>query len=313
MAFQTGTATNYLDLYDQFVTFLTTTLPLAERWTVLASEINPVTITNGTRLTYLRAPGLSGTDEIFSILYAYESVAGDYYNIAVRGSTGYLPADIYSAQPGVSAPVYALMWNSSIPYWFIGNGRRAMIVAKVSTVYQVMHMGFITPYASPNEYPYPHFVGGTWGSTSTTRWSESGPLHRGFFSAGNTGETAGSSGAKLRVPDGSWVNFQNYISTNTDIASSGGPRIWPHSMWAGSSTAFAQGLRFSGTGYALYPCILWRDGGSHALFGEIEGVFAVSGFANAAENLINISGVDYLVVPSIFRSTPEQYAAFRLS
>lgn len=312
MAYSSGTATSYLDLYDKFVTFVTSTLPVGERWTVLASETNPPSITDGTRLTYLRAPGLTGTDEIFSVLYAFQNTGGDYFNIALRGATGYLPGDPYNAQPGISGPVYGLMWNTSIPYWFIGNGRRAMIVAKISTVYQVMHLGFITPYASPNEYPYPHFIGGSWGSAAGTRWSSTDPLHRAFFNPGNTSDSGSSSAAKLRTPDGQWTNFQNYSNSTADAGESSGPRIWPFSMFAATSV-FKPGVLFAGAGYALHPLVLWRDNGANAIFGEIEGVFAVSGFSNAAENVITISGTDYLVVPSVFRSSVEQYAAFRLS
>ena len=36
----------------------------------------------------------------------------------------------------------------------------------------------------------------------------------------------------------------------------------------------------------------------YEIFGELDGVFAISGFDNFAENIITMTAVDYLVVPN---------------
>jgi hypothetical protein len=309
MATASGTATNYTNLYDLFVTFLTTTLPVGERWTVLSSETNPASITGGTRLTYLRAPGLAGTDNIYSVLYAFENVGSDYYNIGVRGATGYLLASGYAGQPGGSNPVYSLMWNSSIPYWFIGSGRRAMLIAKISTVYVCLHMGFITPYASPSEWGYPHFIGGTWGGASATRWSDATALHKAFWNPANTAAGGTTSPAKLYYPGASWIDFQNYTTTESSYTATGS-RIFPFS-WVNQETKKI-GRIYGGTEYALYPLVLFNES-YPSMYGEIEGVYQISGYSNAAENIVTISAVNYLVVPNVFRAAVNHYAAFKLA
>jgi hypothetical protein len=45
----------------------------------------------------------------------------------------------------------------------------------------------------------------------------------------------------------------------------------------------------------------------------LEGVYHVSGFNNAAENLITGGGVDHLVVQNVYRTSVRDYWALRLS
>ena len=41
-----------------------------------------------------------------------------------------------------------------MPYWFIANGRRFIVIVRVSSVYQSAYAGFILPYHLPNTF-YP--------------------------------------------------------------------------------------------------------------------------------------------------------------
>jgi hypothetical protein len=47
-------------------------------------------------------------------------------------------------------------------------------------------------------------------------------------------------------------------------------------------------------------------------FGEIDGVYAVSGFNNASENTVTIDGIPYLVVQNLHRTARYYYAAIKL-
>ena len=51
----------------------------------------------------------------------------------------------------------SLEW--SIPYWFLADGRRVIIVAKITTVYEHAYLGFLDAYATPGEWTYPLVVG----------------------------------------------------------------------------------------------------------------------------------------------------------
>ena len=307
MAFEIGTATNHSDLLSRLVTFLTTTLPVGQRWTVLEDKVE----SGVDRLLYFRAPGLAGTDNIYTQLYRFESVGSDYYNWGFRGQTGHISANLRTAQPGISAPSYMLLWQSSIPYWFIGNGRRVIVIAKVSTVYQMMYLGFITPAGSPSEYPYPLFIGGT-GVNSTDRWSVTTEANRAFWDpAGDSPTAPTNTSAQLRQPGGAWRGFANRNSSGAgSLYASAGSKIHPYNFnILDPSHLFGQAY---GGGYALLPCVLMTSADGGNVFGELEGVFHVSGFANASENLINVSGVNHLVVQNVFRTGVYNYAAFRL-
>jgi hypothetical protein len=306
MAFSTGTATGHADLMVRLVTFLTATLPVGQRWTALEDKVE----SGVDRLLYFRAPGLAGTDEIFTQLYHYQSIGSDYYNWGFRGQTGHISANLRTAQPGVSSPAYMLLWQNSIPYWFIGNGRRVMVIARVSTVYQVMYMGFITPSASPSEYPYPLFIGGT-GANSADRWSVVAETHRAFFDpAGNDSVSPTNSNAHLRTPGGGWRQFANRNSSSGSIYSGGGSRIHPYNFSVLEPTHIF-GSAYAG-GYGLMPTVLFTSADGGNVFGELDGVFHVSGFSNASENLVNVSGVNHLVVQNVYRTGVYNYAAFRL-
>ena len=57
---------------------------------------------------------------------------------------------------------------------------------------------------------------------------------------------------------------------------------------------------------ALLPFIL-------AGLGEMEGCYCVPGYANAVENIINVGGVDHLVVQDVFRTGYSDYWALKLA
>lgn len=40
---------------------------------------------------------------------------------------------------------YVTLWDSSIPYWLIANGRRFILVAKVSTTYPLLTADLLMP------------------------------------------------------------------------------------------------------------------------------------------------------------------------
>ena len=49
-----------------------------------------------------------------------------------------------------------------------------------------------------------------------------------------------------------------------------------------------------------------------SLIGELEGCYALSGAGVATEDLVQIGGVDHLVVPNVFRTTRYDFFAVRL-
>lgn len=291
----TGTATDYLDLLTKVKTHLTSGTMGSQAWTV---EADDTTTVPGERFLYLTGPGLSGTDEIHVNIRAYQSVGSDYYNWQIRGSVAYGSTYFWHLQPGTSPAANLLLWQSAIPYWLIANGRRFILVAKVSTTYQTLYAGFIMPYATSAEMPYPLFIGAS-AAAGDLRWSN------GTYRLGAPWD-APQSACYLRHFDGAWANICNFRdrgdTTREELADN---NCWP---WQ-SDYRISQN---ADGGYTLFPSVLHGTFGGANTFGELEGVYYVSGFSNASEDIIDVGSDDYLVVQSAYRTDRMSYAAIKL-
>jgi hypothetical protein len=259
-----------------------------------------------------QAPGNGGLDQIIVGASCFSNVSADYYNWRLGGFTGFNSANAFNQQPGYlsigqaqSSPSLCL-WNQSTPYWFIANGRRAIVVAKVSTVYVAAYLGLLSSYMSPNSYPLPLVVGGSmaWqtepASTSANwRWSYSGAELTNFPVPVATLAADYPSQLRLRLPSGVWRGF-DVNGTETVYG-----RVWPYLSGFSSWTTDLDGS------YALLPVVL--ADGTPNVYGELEGVAAVSGFGNSAESTVAIGGVNWLVVQNVSRTSQNQYFAVRLA
>jgi hypothetical protein len=122
-----------------------------------------------------QAPGNDGTSEIYTGIHGFERQDADYFNWEIAGMDGFLPGARFYEQPGLQGNLYLPLWNAAIPYWFIADGRRVIVIAKISTQYEVAVLGLLDPYYSPGQWPYPLVLGGSmshgisWpGTTSNT-------------------------------------------------------------------------------------------------------------------------------------------------
>lgn len=261
-----------------------------------------------------RAPGDSGTEQIFVGAQAFSNVSGDYYNWRLLGATGFQSGNAFNAQPGaVTDPVLPL-WNSSTPYWFVASGKRVVVVAKVSTVYEMAYLGAIDAYASPGQFSYPVAVGGSmaWytepaANSVNWRWSYTGNEHRGCAFGGNYSAARDvDSPIRLRKPDGTWRGFS--YNSGTPVGA-----IWPYGNGSGTSIMTDVRPNLDGS-YPLLPIVLAEDmGATENVFGELAGVMATTGHGNAAENTITVGRDTWLVVQNIHRTTKTDYCAVRLA
>lgn len=291
-------------------------LPAGERWL----ELRRLDEGGPTQEVLLRGPGLAGTDEIYVGLQALESVAGDYYNWYLLGAIGYDAGLAFLSQPGRNPnriPRMAL-WTGVIPYWIVASGRRLVLVAKVSTVYQACYLGLMLPYATPGQYPYPLVVGGSMTGAAGERWSTSATEHRHFACPGaNDSNTNASTALMLRALDGSWQPFSNfYMSSSEYRQPESAPRMtWPYcATHSGYVPTDAAALREAPDGSrVLSPVVLAQSLPTVALLGELDGVFHVSGFGLAAEDVITQGGVEHLVVQNVFRTGRADYWALKLA
>jgi hypothetical protein len=99
---------------------------------------------------------------------------------------------------------------------------------------------------------------------------------------------------KMRFVDGVWKQ----------------PECWPwnNGLLAGSTYQ----MRESPTDhYPLLPVTL--NDSTPNIYGELDGIYFVSGFNNAVENTITIGGDTYLVVQDVWRTSHIDYYAMKLA
>jgi hypothetical protein len=268
-----------------------------------------------------QAPGDGGTSQILVGAKVFFNSTGDYYNWRLGGFTAFDAALAFENQAGYiggpggqihNSPVTTL-WNNPMPYWFVANGRRVIFVAKVSTVYAMGYLGFLSQYVSPAIFPYPLIVGGNmqWtgsepaATSANWRWSYGGaemqnPSHG---NPGNANQEY-SSGLQLRTAAGIWHSFERQ-----NDSSSADPcgKIWPYLCAWGNWVTNLDGS------YALLPIVL---GDCYPtvpnVWGELDGIEAITGFSNGSENTVTIGNSKYMVVQNVFRNGQNDFAAVRL-
>ena len=293
MAFETGTATSHTDLLGKLRTFLTTAAPNGAGWTELDY--------NGTDLTAIyEAPGLGGSDEIFVGFGLHIDIPGDVYNLTGWMFQSYEPAFGHQSQVGQSPIRYAPLWDTSMNYWFWGNGQRVIIVAKVATVFSCSYLGRVNPYGTAGEFPFPWYVGMP--DNVPTRYSDTTDNFRSFFDP--------SDARRLHV-DGEWYMVRNYYENNGESNGSSG-FIWPYFDGSTITKDRYRELRENPDGsYPLFPLILCHSSPSSDAVGELDGAYAIPGFSVASEDSITIGGDTYDLFQSAFRTARQYFVAIK--
>ena len=279
MAYEIGTASSNYDLLTKIRTFLESTLPVGQRWT-MQREVT----TGASREVVWQAPGLSGTESICGGLSMYESIPSDVYNICVMACIGTVPANSFSTQPGISALLGVPLWNNAIPYWIIGNGQRVVVAVKIENVYQVFGLGKFFPYATPAQYPYPVIAFGALTNTAFTRYSDT------TYVSGWKGSRANFT---MRTLGGTWISPTIYAYSTT--------KTFRNTV---NADATADGY------YGLHPLVLMD---STNVYGELDGLYFISGYNNASENTLVVDGVTYIVFRDVYRTGFNDYIAMRLA
>jgi len=271
----------------------------------------------------LMGPGTAGTDEIYSAIQTVESAGDDYYNWRIAGMTGYTDTEL-QYMPGLTQGRMArlLLWQNKIQYWCVANGRRFIVVAKVSGVYEALYLGFALPYGLPTQFPYPMVVGGAacpYATAEDNRYSSIVTSHRGFPSPfGTAGVCTNltfdptSEAGTLKILQGtSWNRISRMVTTNI---------VWPYtsSYYQYNDNApyhqFSTLLRENVDGtYPIFPTVIMCNSPNKHIFGEMQGVFAVKGFGGiAAEDTFAINGDTYVAFPIIPNADAANFWALKL-
>ena len=317
MAYATGTASSHTDLWTKLLSFLTTNSSLVsagQAWTQVWSVTNQVV---------LKGPGLAGADNIYIGLSRVDDPANDSYSIHMRGMSGILAgATDIGGHINVSKVVGIYSDSQPMTYWFVANGRRFVVVLKISTVFQAMYGGLFLPYAVPDSYPYPLFVGGTRGENPSTpvSWRNTNADHTQFISPNYSAPTIRDSCAFMLSPAAEWLRCWNNGSDP------GEPKIGiaPEQMFEGwgiedngsngygyDSIRQKMTAAYDGT-FPLIDIALVQALPSDQTYGVLHGCYRVPGAANSSENIITSGSVNHLVVQNAFRTGTGQYWALAL-
>jgi hypothetical protein len=299
MATEIGTATDWLDLYNKLRDFLTPDATLVadgQEWTQIDGEVGA--LGNADEIV-LQGPGLAGGDEIIVGITPVFDSGSDYFNLGFTGATMYNPLlGGITSQVNQSGTRYIYLWEDPIDYWFIANGRRFIIVARVSTNWFAAYCGFALPLELPAMWPYPLFVGAT-DSNAAGRWSNVAFSRKNFFDPGQNA-------ARLMFPDVLWYTIANYTDVNESTPSS----LRNTEPWHISDTS---SLRENLDGsYLLQPARITCSAPYAAQMCDLQGVYGISGFGNTPGGLITIGLIDYLVVPNVYRTGINNMAAIKL-
>lgn len=255
-------------------------------WTIL--RYNTVL---ATRELIAFSTGLSGTEEIFIGFRSYQDVGADYYNLSVAAFTGYVSANTFDTQPGyIENGVCG--HNIRIDYWLNINAQRVLLAMKVGTpVYETAYVGKFFPYATPSQYPYPVVCIGTLAGLAETRFSDT--IH-------GTGFRGNVAANKMRSVAGSWIQPSCWPFNSDLIASTG----------SSSTQEYYGQQRDTNSTYFLNPITLITEGSD--VFGELDGVYHISGFNNIVENTLAIGPRNFVVIQDVGRTGFNDYIAVEM-
>lgn len=248
------------------------------RWELLEAISGLITLDHGVdALLLAQGPGATpGVDEPHIGVQLYSNPTSDIFNWRVLAFDGFNPAASFVGQPGSSPALGLPLRNDTITYHFVGNGRRVIVLATFSGVWEMAYLGLHLRRRTPGQYPYPLVAGAPLTSDALTRFSDL--THSSFWK-------------------GDRANLRMKSLTNTWAQ----PECWP---WNNTGVTRRDG----GGGYPLCPIVLNDSAG---IYGELEGLYHVSGFANAAGNTATLAGEDYLVVPDVYRDGLTDFVALK--
>ena len=320
MAVEIGMATSHSDLLLKLETFLTTNSELVaanQQWESLKDNTaRPYSLSttpdnNGYLLhRFFKGKGLDGQDSIIVPMVLRQNVTSNYYTLSAYPARAYdrtkaVDMQFVSTNGYDTYPACMSIWQTTMKYWFIANGRRFIIIAKVANRYVSMYCGLFLPSGTDTEYSYPLYIGGNHGTDSTPYTYEATSNQRSFFNPQANDSNYPRSSAYLIVPSGELACGDNYDGASFSSSITHQFNTYPYNN-NHYLTKTIDGQ------YLLLPIDIVQDRPVMQHLGWLDGVFYVSGFENSPENIVQVAGVDYICIPAVVQNDYNNYAAIAL-
>lgn len=321
MAFETGTATDHVDLFDKLVAFLTTNADLisaGEEWT--QDWTAPMGSVNETA-TALTGVVSSGDPPKIGMQLVVDA-ANSQYEIQFVGMTNILSGSSTLTGHANVSPVTRIFADPNpMTYWFTASGRRFVIIVKISSVYSSGYFGLFLPYALPTTYQYPMLVAGAagLGTGQAADWRSASNAHASMCLPYADDAPPIPATAHVLSPAALWERIIVPDAANSDtLTPAAAVTMHPFfdllpSFSAGNRATAGVALGYQveayGSDYATHPITLVRKSPASQAYGVLDGVVACQGRNNSSENIITLGADDYMVVQDAYRTNVGRYCA----
>ena len=317
MAVEIGTASNHWDLMLKLEAFLTTNPALVaanQQWEVKKDNIIHPYTTNTTAdkdgyslPRFFISHGLDGQDNIVVPMVLRHNTSLNYYTMTAHAARSYATDKSIAGQLTDNAVgarwVTISLWHTDMKYWFIANGRRFIIVVKVSNRYATMYCGFIKPSGTDLEYPYPLLIGGNHTLTDRPYTNDEIASNRSFFNP--QASDSSTSSCMIYTPSGRLCFLDNQ----------GGSSVQTQNYLVGVTYPYHYNYYIGKTlddEYVLLDIdiVQWNGGMNH--LGWFDGVCYVTGFENSPENIIKVGNDSYICVSAMVQNDYNNWVAIKL-
>ncbi len=238
----------------------------------------------------IEGPGLSGTEEIYVGIRTYGDIDADYHNFSFNSFVGYVAGNSFNTQPGRRDDnSMSPMWDDSIPYYFRANGQSVTVLAKIETVYVLLHAGKFYPYATPGQYPIPLVLCGMYDNDTQLRYDDEAL------------EIQTKTGVPIRFVDGLWKDVDIWPVMNHGAYGPDDAANYPFSSYAWRDTE------------ATYPAVQMILHDADGVYGEFDGLYFVSGFNNAVENTMTVGSDAHIIWRNLDATGFDDYYSLELT
>lgn len=307
MPFTSGTATDYHDLLDDLRTWL-----VSQGWTELAWDA-PSSLTDNGFLN-IRGDGAGVDKQTFINIETVNDVTQSAYAWRISGATSWSGSALWGTQANESPRPYFNLWASTIDYWFYCNDRRFIVVAKTSTTYTSCYAGFFLPWSTPDQFPFPLYIGADYPLLKT--WNFANAARR--FCVDPGGDAAlGQAGAWVRSPEGIWTPVINHqYSSNNDNHYTRPNTVaftvpyTAHSIGSNSNTDWTpngldQTVATAQSERIILPISIERRAAQP--LGVLDGVFCPIGSGLTVEQAITADSRDFMAVQNMNRNSANDF------